>query len=125
MTVHRSSVSAFAVALTLLGTAAVAQNFDCQTRGYCTNALECAPDDERFAIRANADGTASFGWVDQTAFTAKPIQRDGFTTWVSTSNPSSVQMLTLADDLSATFSVVGAFQGLYHSIQSLTCVPAR
>ncbi len=110
------------VAATLLATPALAQNYDCQTRGYCTNALECSPDDERFTIRAQPDGTSAFGWVGSATFSAKPIRRDAFTVWMNTSNSESIQMLSLSNNgVDATFAVMLDIGGFYHSMQALTC----
>lgn len=114
-----------ALACLTVAVPAMAQNYDCQTRGYCTNALECAPDDERFTIRAQPDGTSTFGWLNAYQFTAKPTRRPGYTAWITTNEPAAIQTLTLSDNgVDATFAVIMDIGGLYHSIQALTCVPA-
>lgn len=110
----------------LLAGPAVAQNLDCQTRGYCTNDLECFPDGERFELRMRPDGRGQFGWVDGTPFEAKPIRRGAMTVYHVTDGAEAVQSLIVGPDGDATFTVAGVFGGrLYHSIQSLTCTEPR
>lgn len=103
----------------------MAQNLNCQTQGYCTNALECSPDTERFQVRDLGGDRAQFGWEGNLAFQAKAIRRDGIIVYIVTSSDTGVQMLTIAENLTATFAIVTTFgDQLYHSIQALNCAPA-
>lgn len=109
----------------LIPVPALADNYRCQTAGYCTNDLECFPDTAVFLLQTDKAGGASYGWDDPGAgrFTASAGQRiDGATVWHLIA-PSYTQTLVLADNMQATFSLSSNFDGrLYTSFQALTCV---
>lgn len=118
---RRALLSLALLAATPVAAQEIPTALDCQTRGYCTNALECHPDSERFRFRGRPDGTWAFGWTSGPDFVAKPLRRDGFIVFTSTDSQTAVQILVLSDSLDATFTVIGNFAGLYHSTQVLTC----
>ena len=110
--------------LALVPLPALAESYSCPTAGYCTNALECAPDTAVMSLEIAKSGVATFGWVDTGArFTATAIQLAGMRVFYAQNDGTSIQTLVLAETGQATFSV-SAFTdglGLYTSIQSLTC----
>jgi len=103
---------------------AEAASYRCQTKGFCTNALSCKPDDAYFVARTIPGGRMQFGWEDSDArFAGTPIRKDQVTLYVATDAPGSVQTFALAYDLSATMSVISVFDDqFYHSFQAMTCV---
>ena len=111
-----------ATVLALLPLPSLAQNMHCMSQGYCDDSLTCSPDDEGFDLTYRTDGTVDFGWVGSTVFNAKPLARNGFTYFPSTSGPDAVQLLVVGDDLRATLTVAFAIGAVLHSsLQVLIC----
>ena len=100
-----------------------AEDYTCQSSGYCVNNLECFPASEPFSIQLDKSGAARFGWDNDVSFTATGQRMDGMTVFRSQTNTAAIQTLVLADNLQASFSVsvVVPELGLYTSIQALTC----
>jgi len=108
--------------LALLPLPALAETLACQTAGYCTNALECHPDQSRFEIRIDKTGWATFGWVGSFVFSAQARDMLDMRVFAVASGIEATQTLILASNLQATYSVSSATSsGLYTSVQALTC----
>ena len=101
-----------------------ADNYRCVTGGYCTNDLECHPDETIFVIQTDKSGMARFGWdePDAALFEGEGRRLAHMTVWHQ-SDGAATQTLVLADNLQATFTVSAYIDTfLYTSLQSLTCV---
>lgn len=119
----RTLAAALLCSLPLAAHAQEARSLSCQTRGFCTNEVTCTPDDAVLLVELLPNGTATFGWEGQVSFVGVPVEKPGFTAYLSLNGERSIQTFTLAQDMSATMSVQTIiFDSLYHSIQSLTCV---
>jgi len=108
--------------LALLPLSAQAETLACQTAGYCTNALECHPDQSRFDIRIDKAGRATFGWVGSVVFSAQARDMLDMRVFAVTSGIEATQTPILASNLQATYSLSSATSsGLHTTVQALTC----